>query len=568
MYENYDSFERLATGISDSEKQNILEQLNNSTQKHEDEELTPVETSADIDYVPFSEQIKHESLFLRFYIWLKSIISNTTQENVFNEYKISSIAKSIVKNYPGLINPQKKLLLATFYNKLNELKSAADFIRPYVIEIDEDEGAFYVLLGSLIMPEIDAKLNSDINPYSNPVTGSARPELRLDLLHKMDAIFDSLTQLDKSKMYEAAKATEWLKQFIKLPFTRFISLFASSDDDIYVCPFSSISNEFSLFARSLCNSFVITDELLEAFYLYSKRKKISKNESDDSEASQFLDKTHASIALIHMFMTSVPLKSLGCIIRDDFYWRPEPFSGGEDWFVRYKNAWKKIFEQKWNSWMSDCQIESLKVNLKTNFGIDEFPSLPDRPWAELWGGQFFRYELTAGFLYWFIVKKFPDYELSLKAIMTEGDFINRENQTAFTDSFNSFIQLSISLQNLQRKCSQTGETGMMLKKLGEDHLRTLKAQTKAEQLIRSVESDFESILHKFGDASRSLSKLLGGILGTAKDTHFESLSNLKTLQGNDNAAFQQDLKKAKSALESSLNLIKELEVLDNRKTRI
>lgn len=568
MYENLDSFERLATGLSDSERKSILEQLEKSTQKHEDTEMSPVDVGDDFDYVPFPEQIKHESFFVRLYVWIKSIVSNKGKESVFNEYKLSQLSKKIMKNYPGLIDSKRGLLLAVFYNKLNELNSAAQFFRPYVSEIDEDEGLFYVLLGSVIMPEIDSQLKNDTNPYSNPVTSSARLELRVELLHKMDAIFDSISQLDKAKMYEAAKSAEWLRVFVKLPFTRFLSAFNQNQDDLYDCPYSTLSNEITIFSRSLCNKFVITDELLETVYLFSKRNKTVKSQSDEEETSQFLDKAHAAMTLVHMFMTSVPLKSLGCLISDDIYWKPQPFSGGEDWFVRYKNTCKKIFDKKWESWAKDCQIESLKVSLKSNFGIDEFPQLPDRPWADLWGGQYFRYELTAGFLYWFMVKKFPDYELSLKSVMVEGDFVNKENQTAFTDAFNVLIQLSVSFQNLQMKCSPSGETGMMLKKLGEDHLRTLNAQTKAEQLIRSVESDFETLLHRFGDASRSMEQLLVGILGFSKDSRFDSISNLNTLQGKDNKSFQDDLKKAHTALDTALNLIKELEVLDNRKTRI
>lgn len=568
MNEDYDSFERLAIGLTDSERQSLLEQLEKSTQKHEDTEMTPVDISDDFEYVPFPEQIKREPLLLRIYIWIKSLISSMNQESVFNEYKLSKITKDIARNFPGLIDPKRKLLLATFYNKLTELNSAAQFFRPYVSGIDENEGSFFVILGSVIMPETDSQIKNDTNPYSNPVTSSARLELRVELLHKMDAAFDGISQLDKAKMYEAAKAAEWLRVFVKLPFTRFLADFSENSDDIYACPYSNLSNEISVFARSLCSSFVVTDELLESIYLFSKRNKTIKNSSDDNETAQFLDKAHAAMALIHMFMTSVPLKSLGCIISNDIYWKPQPFSGGEDWFVRYKNTCKKIFDAKWNAWVKDCQIESLKISLKSNFGIDEFPLLPDRPWADLWGGQFFRYELTAGFLYWFIVKKFPDYELSLKAVMVEGDFLNKENQASFTDNFNSFIQLSVAFQNLQMKCSPSGETGMLLKKLGEDHLRTLKAQTKAEQLIRSIESDFESLLHRFGDASRNLVQLLGGILGFSKDSRFDSLSNLNTLQGKDNKSFQQDLQTARNALEAALNLTKELEVLDNRKTRI
>lgn len=125
MHEDYDSFERMATGISESERQNILDQLKNSSQKHEDEEMYPIEEDENIEYRPFPEQIKRESLLIRLFIWFKSLISNTSQETIFNDYKISLISKNIERNYPGLIDTKRGLILATFYNKLSELKSAA-----------------------------------------------------------------------------------------------------------------------------------------------------------------------------------------------------------------------------------------------------------------------------------------------------------------------------------------------------------------------------------------------------------------------------------------------------------
>lgn len=567
MYDNLDSFERMAASISDKERRELFEQIRNSTQQHEDEEFSPVETSEQTESIPITDLIKKESLVFRFFVWIKSLILSTTKETVYNEYKINLLSKNVTKNYPGLIDMKRGVFLASFYNKLNELQSAAQFLRPYVSEVDEDENSFYMILSSVLLPETDARINTEVNPYSNPISASSRPELRMEFIRKLENIFDSIPSSDKSKMYEAAKAVDWLRSFVKIPFTRFLSAFSTDPDDIYVCSYDAIGNDISILARCLCNGFIVSDELIESLYLFSKRRKVLKNQPEEGEASQFIDRARASMSLVHMFMTSVPLKSLGCIVANDMYWQIEPFSGGEDWFVRYKAACKRSFEKKWEQWVKDCQIESLKINLRSNFGIDDFPSLPDRPWTRLWGGQRFKYELTAGFFYWFMVERFSDFEIALKTVMVEGDFMNKTNQATFADAFNSMIQISISLQNLQMRCSPTGETGMMLKKFSDEHLRTLNAQAKVEQLIRGIESDFDSILHRFGGASRSLSAILSGILGLDKSTRADSLANLNTLHGKDNERFKQDLLNAKNSLENALNLIKELETLDNKKIR-
>ena len=48
-----------------------------------------------------------------------------------------------------------------------------------------------------------AELKADADPYSNPVTSEARPELRVELLRKMDDIFQNITREEKNKMYDS-----------------------------------------------------------------------------------------------------------------------------------------------------------------------------------------------------------------------------------------------------------------------------------------------------------------------------------------------------------------------------
>ena len=69
--EKYDSFERMSSGLSQEERQNILNRLKNSISSPEDELLTPAEITQESDREPFSAQMKNEPLFLRVVLLIK-----------------------------------------------------------------------------------------------------------------------------------------------------------------------------------------------------------------------------------------------------------------------------------------------------------------------------------------------------------------------------------------------------------------------------------------------------------------------------------------------------------------
>ncbi|MBO6218035.1 MAG: hypothetical protein J6N81_00470 [Treponema sp.] len=567
--EKQDSFERMATGISDEERQQILDKMHDSV-TNDAAPLHPAEEKLDDTNEPFEIKIKNESVFLRFFIWIKSILSNTTQNAIYNEYKLYEICRNIEKNFPGIINSKNELFLSPFYDRLTELKSCAAFFKPYLTSIaEENEGMFYVFLSTIILPEVTADIETNVDPYSIPISPDIRPDLRSSLLRKLEEIFDSIPSDDKSRMYEAAKASEWLRQFVRLPFARFLAQFTSSNENGFTCQFNQVESEVDSFARILCSSLSIPDEFLESLYLFAVRNaKHVSEEENGRDAGDFLGKAHSSLGLLQMFMSSVPIRSIGCIVHRDYQWKTALYSAGEDWFVKYKNAWKRIFDQKWTAWEADCKREALLSRLKLHFDIDFFPKFPESPWEDLWdGGVRFTYEATLGFLNWFMREKFSICELDLKTLLVQGSFNKKENHDTLSESFNNMIQLSISFQELTRRLSIHGETGAMFNKIHEDKSRTLQAQSKVDQMMRSLESDVSTLIHRFGDSARSILKILYGVLGLSKDTRFDTVKNLNSMKDKNNEPFVKKIELSKNLIENALNIVIELESLDKQRAK-
>ncbi|MCR4822831.1 MAG: DUF5312 domain-containing protein [Treponema sp.] len=563
--EKQDSFERLATGISDEERRRILDQM--QTSSGTSSQLHSVEDNYNDSEEPFEIKIKTESIFVRFLVWVRALISNTTQRAIYNEIKINEISHKVEKNFPGIISAKNGRLLDPFYEGLTELKDCAAFFKPYFTLLSDDSSLFYVYLSSIVMPAVTSDIQANVDPYSNPVKAEIRPDLRISLIRKLDEIFETIPSDEKAKMYQAAKASEWMKEFLHLPFNRFISLFSDNGDKGKTSPFGQVFTEIELFSRVLCNNIDISDELLEALFMFAFRN--SKHASDEEtgrDAGEFLNKAHSNLSLLQMFMNSIPIRSISCLVHNDYQWKPEAFSGGEDWFVKYKNAWKKIFEQKWQAWEADCKRALLLQSLKTNFNLDSFPKFPERPWAELWGGIDFAYESTISFLYWFMTEKFSEFELDLKTLLVQGSFNKIENHSELSDAYNAMIQLSISFNSFSRQLSVHGEYGGMFNKIQEDKSRTLQAQNKVEQMMRSIESESKSLIHRFGDAVRPIINILNGALGYSKDQRYDTVKNINIMKDKNNKPFSFKIEKAKTSMENALNFVIELEGLDKQKS--
>lgn len=558
------SFDALVSGLSETERVTMLEKM--KAAGTDNSSLAVSDSSESAPPVPVEEQIKQEPFLFRVFLWIKSIFANTSMQVLYNEHRIAQIARSVEKNSPNLMDSKRNMLMSGFYDKLVELKLSADFFRPYMLLSEADENSFLVFLGSLIMSDIEEQMNESVDPYSLPFENGQKPEQRMNLLRRMDEILNSIPTARRNYMYEAVRSYEWLKQFSKLPFERFISLFSTVVEKNYSCAFSTLENEVSVFAKILCNGVKIYEEVLEALYLFSRKgtsgRSLDSMDEVAEKAADFMEKSKSQISMMRMFINTVPLKSIARIIYSDAAWVPENFTGGEDWYVRYKNHWRRLFEEKWKSWGIDCKKEQLKQGLERNFGLENFPLLPERPWALLWGGMPFRYELTAGFLNWYMKEKFPEYELPLKTIMLEGDFIKKENRAEFNDSFNKLIQVSVDLQTLNRVLSSGGEYGMIFNKLHNENLRSLQAHSKIESIIRGVESDVRSMILSFCDACRTLENCFTGIFLEKTDSRYDALTNLARLGGKNNDIFVKKLEEARRSISDCYALIWELEPID------
>lgn len=560
-----ETFEKLVSSISETERNVLLEKMHALAGDPETQEFSSGDREPLNEYVSFEEKIKDESFFYRFFLWLRSLFSNSTKEEVYNEDQILALYKKVNHSFPELVDYKNGCLLGMFHQKLSELKTAVGFFKPYLEFAYESPGAFYVFLGSIICPELTQEMDSQVDPGQLPLTREVTGELRSSLIRKMNQILKDMPQHRRSYIYSCVSVVEWFYQLSKLPFDRFCSSFTQGVTGEFCCRFDVVANEFNSFAKILCNGGAVPEEAVTSLFLFSADKFIpldSEATDKDGRMREFMDKATSNISTVHMFVKTVPLRQIGKIVFHNAQWQPPNFTGAEDWFVKYKDHWKKLFDEKWKLWLLDKKKVTVSSKLSEVFGLDDFPLLPNRPWTQLWGSVSFHFEYTAGFIFWFMEKRYNELIQPLKTLLLEGAFSNKDNRQEFADTVNDLMQIYTKVVKLGEDLSSLGQIGLVFEKIAANHLRTLQAQSKIDSTMLNFEAEIQNIKNMFCDNCRSIKRVVGAVLGDRSDTRYDGISNINVIRGMNNQVFKDRLEKSKTAFECALEMLKELEAID------
>jgi hypothetical protein len=329
------------------------------------------------------------------------------------------------------------------------------------------------------------------------------------------------------------------------------------------CPLNSVSDELECIAQVLCTARKIQPVLIEALYMFSVQTRLDEEDFDiETETETFMSSATEQIALIRMFINSIPLKKLTAASLRTYVWQPVSAGGVEDWFVTYKTTWRKIFDAKWNEWTRYRKRESVKQQIAKLLSTDELPQLTNRPWENLWGEQTFYHELSLGFLKGFFTILFSGMAKPLKIILIEGEFYQRENKVEYTDSYNELNHLAQRMEAFELKLAPAGSIGVFFEQVKAETVQTIQSRTKIETLMRSLDSEAMVLVSQFCGAARSLMAILKGILSPVRDKRYDTLINISTIQGKQNDLFRQRLKTLLDRITQSYDILKELELIE------
>nr|MCR4789676.1 DUF5312 domain-containing protein [Treponemataceae bacterium] len=332
------SFDRLVMGLSNQERIKLLEkmrQISSSEKQNIGNLIEPQEKDEDHD---LNLKLSKESLLLRIWLKIKSIFTSISVDYIYNRYLLTNLYREVQLQNPDIIDFKNGYFLHFFYEELAELKRVQDYFKTGISIYEENQGEFYVFMGSLIFQDLEEKLKKDANPYNYSFDDEITSDMRNTLVRHMDENLHNLPLKEKSRMYGAVQGLEWLRQFTKVPIERMINKFAPNSKGLMMCQMDAITNELAELCKVMSNCMEIYTEVLEALYLFTfnisgkekdgkeKQKSSNMTNSDidsldgmeedmnqsamNTDCASWTEKSVSQISIIRSFITSVPLKKI------------------------------------------------------------------------------------------------------------------------------------------------------------------------------------------------------------------------------------------------------------------
>ena len=557
------TFDRFVLGMSQEERLELYNRLCSVVQTEEQNIVSPPVPNELLAETDISVQIKNETFFCRLVLFFKSLFTGMDANTVYSEMLVQRLVKYIEKKFPDFLNYKKRLVLTPMYSNIRHLKTVAEFFMPGIDLYEENPGSFYIFLSSVLLPDFYIKLENEIDPFSLPDEKEPSTEVRNSLLRRMEEVLQELSSSERNHIYSAVCNIDWLRQFVRLPFERIMLKFLPLSTGEYNAPLEEIASDLAHFCRVLCNGRTISPDVLEALFLFSIKTQLGDpNLNIAALTEDYINKSLQQIRAIKRFLNDVPLRTLTAVAHHDSTWTPARPEGAEDWFVKYKNEWRTVFDQRYNLWTREAKKKILTKKIGEMLKCDTLPVLPFRPWSESWFQLRFTAEYTAGFLYEFFKEMYPPISKALRVLAVDGDFKVRDNRIEYTDALNEMNKLAEDVIVFAGKFSTGGDYALLFDSVKEKGDHTVKAHQRLENAMTAAISEASVFAMTFSTVATQIANVLIGVTSETKNGKYDTINNIAAIEGHQNQVYRHRLAEIVTILFDCCDFIKDLSAID------
>jgi hypothetical protein len=564
-----EKFDRLVSSLSRDERQNLLDKLRNQSNISneplylpEDEKLPEGNLEAEYARLPW---------FSRLWYSILSIFRSKSPVDTFADHKVSILGFKIEEKSPGLYDYQRRLLLPPFYRHLEKLREAARFFYTALdSSVNRDKGALFAFLGSLEMPDVHERLQTETYPdfIMEKRPDIQETELRQIALKAMDDALLMINEEYRNVMYFDARSLNCLKELSSFLFDRIIMAFSfDSSEGGETCPANVVREPLASLNNILLSLKVVPPmPLLQSLFVFVLQERSAEHGFDiNREIRMLLAKANDSISVIRDFNKNVPLTWIIRCLTRDMSVSPREISGGEDWFVNYREYWKRKVESLFAEHMKERRHRELLDSFRFFLKGRTLRTLENSQTESNPDGIPVKGTYALSFLLTFYSAIFmPDINRFLRPILIDGDFHRKENGIVFAESYNELIKLEDIIKKFERKISTSGDYGERYSQARQEMSALPIKRRKIQIILGEASEEAEKIIQNVREASQNMIDLVNGILGRDTRGKYDTLVNLARLAGKDNQ-FNIGLNETVNQFETTLRLLEDIEALESGK---
>lgn len=567
---NRTNFDRLASDLTNKERKDMLNKVNptdieikipsdydSENKKYDKEKLAENKKKLTV-------QFKKEPVLKKFFVWVKSFLLNVSVEEVYNNAVVSALGRRVEVLFPRLLDYKHRLFCNSMHRELCELQLAQDYFLNQLQLSNIDSSVYYYLLCQQLMPEWTEKVKKICDPFQLDFSKPQGQETRNNFLNKLDETLASMENSKKEQIGAISQSFEWLKMFTRVSIGNMLNKFSVNGEN-YTCMFVQIKNDFSDFLKVLCSKNNISDELISSLvFALEENKDFWKPTSisySQEDIAKIIQSASSEISIINIFCQKYPLRDIGKIINENSLYAPEVFSPGDNWFAKYREQWRIVFDQRWRLWNKEYKKEEVKKKIKVYFGLTDLQKFPYHPWKKYENEFQFRFDLTLGFVNYYYKQEYLKYASILDVVSLEGNFQIAENRHEFTDLIADYNELIDKLDVLVGQVALGGEYGAEFMRY-ESSSKSKVNKEKLKLVINDLEEEASSITELFVTDAHKFSNLTSAMLGEFATVYYGPLTNLNKIMGRENSVFRETLTKFAHSMKYASEIMASLKEID------
>ncbi|MDR0624607.1 MAG: DUF5312 domain-containing protein [Treponema sp.] len=526
---------QLVAELTLEERKNLLEKLK-AQSNLSGEPLYEVKKEAPA--VQLDEQYARLPWYYHIFYLIMSFFKSKAPLKLFEDGQVARLGREIDGRFPGLYNYHRGYLLPEFYQALMDLKEAARFFFTALdASVGRDKGGFYAFLGSLELGDIHRRLRTETDPgkLGEKNLGVPEAELRQIAFRAMEDALAAITGEQRNAMYHNARSLQCLKELSSFLYDRILLAFGlESAASGRTCSINVV-RELLLTLNNILFSLRNPPPLplLESLFVFLLQEKAGEPGFDmGREMRSLLSKAENALVTIRSFNAKAPLTLILRCASRDMALSPQEVSGGEDWFLMYREYWKRHIEleladytrlRRHQEMVNSFRYFLKGANLKVLDNVISETNPDGLPIPEAMGLSFLLTFYSAVFM--------GDINKTLRPILIDGEFHRRENRAEFTESYNELIKLEDDIRKFERHISPSGDYGKRYSLARQDMSSLPVKRRKVQLVLQDASGEAQKIITGARRAVQSMVNILNGILGNSSGGKYGGLGNAARLSG-------------------------------------
>jgi hypothetical protein len=540
-------FDRLVGDLSHSERRNMLNHLKSNLEGNDE----PIEEDASLlPGIDLEKEWESLGFFGRFFLWLKSIFQKESIEVLFAQQMLQRYAGQLERGYPGIIDYKAKAFIGGFAYHVLQLKKVADLFLPAFNSLsDENRKDFITFLAGMELADTQERILTETDPflYAEQSPSVEYGTLKKDLEMRFEEILETIPPIDRQRMYIHSRAIQVLQKLARFRYGKILSNFPGIEtfsDEKSAAENVNLKTGFNSIKKSMLELVDILFSLpffpnmraLEALALFHFKLKQEEGAelNLDHVISSFLSKAGQARTIIVEFRRYVPIERLAKLITENFGYEPTEVSGGEDWFLQFRQVHIDRIEKRVEDFLSEQRKHRL---IEECIDLLKLTKLPETPYR--FYGVDFEVPESKYYIAFSLIKALMEKAVlrvfipRLKPIHLTGEFYKPQNKGQFTDTYNGFISAWEELKRLEGSLISGGEFSNSIKEILEDKKAPFRIK-RIDMTFAKIDEIFLKFIQRIIGYLQEMQSLLHGIRIGTPDGAYDTLSNYAYIGGAEN----------------------------------